>query len=561
MEPGAPDPDDLGERLTRLEAQVAWLMARQAPAPRPGPPVPEPRSPAPPRAARSLPAGVWIAGAGAGFFLIGTAFFFRWAVQQGWLGPGFRFAMGLVTGGALSLLSARLVLGGSRRLGTALLLAGLGVLQFSFRAGSFGLHLFDPAVGLAAVAVLTLAAGALGARARSGGILTVSVASALAAPVALGHGGHHEVALALYLAVMAAAVLVVPYRVGEGAPSWQGARWTAVLGTWILLLGACAGVRAADAPGLGLLLILHLLLAGGLAWLPGLQASPGTPLLLWTAASILALLGGGLVWKDAALTPELYALPVLVAGALNLALIRPVRKRLGGPRADAGLQALALAHLVLAVPVALAWRWVGPAWSLFALLLAWAVWRAEAGDSPGPEASGLRAMALALALLASLRWGFHGLAGAFDPGSPGLPVLRAACAEGFLGAGAWALLAGRGGGKTRLPAFLALQVMANLSVAVEVAKLVHALSPARGPSIAFTLVWALSGAAQWMAGLVRVGAERRALLAAGYTWMGIAAAKLLLVDLAHADTPLRALVFLGAGGIGMGAAFLARKRA
>ncbi len=560
MEPGAPDPDDLGERLTRLEAQVAWLMARQAAAPRPGPPRVAPPGPAPPRAARGIPPGVWIAGTGAGFFLIGTAFFFRWAVQQGWLGPGFRFAMGLGAGGVLALLSARLVLGGSRRLGTALLLAGLGVLQFSFRAGAFGLHLFDPAVGLAAVAILTLAAGALGARARSGGILTVSVASALAAPVALGQTGHHEIALALYLAVLLGTVLAVPYRAGSGG-AWQGARWTAVLGTWLLLLGACAGARAADAPVLGLLLLVQLLLSGGVAWLPGLQAPPGTPQTLWASASLLALLGGGMTWKHGGWAPGLYALPVLVAGGWNLALVRPARRRLGGARADAGLQALALAHLVLAVPVALAWRWVGPAWSLFALLLAWAARRAEAADPPGPEARGLRAMALALALLASLRWLFHGLTGAFDPGSPGMPVLRAACAEGFLGAGAWALLAGRGGGRTRLPAFLALQVMANLSVAVEVAKGVQALSPARGPAIAFTLVWALSGAAQWMAGLRREGSERRALLAAGYAWMGIAAAKLLLVDLAHADTPLRALVFLGAGGIGMGAALLARKRA
>jgi hypothetical protein len=44
--------------------------------------------------------------------------------------------------------------------------------------------------------------------------------------------------------------------------------------------------------------------------------------------------------------------------------------------------------------------------------------------------------------------------------------------------------------------------------------------------------------------------------------MGLASCKLMVSDLAGADTPLRALAFLGVGGIGMAAAILAnRKRA
>ncbi|HEX9009080.1 MAG TPA: hypothetical protein VF804_01845, partial [Holophagaceae bacterium] len=57
----------------------------------------------------------------------------------------------------------------------------------------------------------------------------------------------------------------------------------------------------------------------------------------------------------------------------------------------------------------------------------------------------------------------------------------------------------------------------------------------------------------------RVGEARRAWMGAGYAWMGVAAAKLLLSDLATADTPLRAVAFLGVGAIGMAAAVLARR--
>ena len=53
---------------------------------------------------------------------------------------------------------------------------------------------------------------------------------------------------------------------------------------------------------------------------------------------------------------------------------------------------------------------------------------------------------------------------------------------------------------------------------------------------------------------------RRALLLAGYGWMGLASVKLLLSDLDRADAPLRALAFLGVGGIGMAAAILANRQ-
>ncbi|HEX9082100.1 MAG TPA: hypothetical protein VF768_07465, partial [Holophagaceae bacterium] len=136
MEPGSPVPDDLAARLARLEAQVAWLLERvQGAAPRPVPtPVPpplpappSPRGPMPglqPASRQRLSPVVWMAGMGSSLFLLGALFFFRWAVQRGWMGPELRFLLGLVAGLALAGFAGRLVLGESRRLGVALLLAG-----------------------------------------------------------------------------------------------------------------------------------------------------------------------------------------------------------------------------------------------------------------------------------------------------------------------------------------------------------------------------------------------------------------------------------------------------
>lgn len=576
MEPTSQDsvgPQDLAERVARLEAQVAWLLQRPQAAPQPPAPTPtqaplRPRPvvrPAVPRKEHSPV--VWIAGIAASIFLIGTIFFFRWAIQQGWVGAELRFVLGLLVGGGITTFAARLLLGDSRRLGVALLLAGLGTLQFTFRAGTMEYHFYAASLGLAATALVTLVAGALAARARSGAALTVALVSGLVAPLVFSQGGHHEVALAVYLAVLMAAALAVPYLAGTGG-TWHGARWTALVGVWLLLLPACAEVMKDDAGTFGLLLILHLLLAGFWAWLPFRAEAPGTPTALWLVTSILATSFGWLIWRGLDLTPATFVLPILAVAALNLALVQPLRQRMGSRRADSGLLALIAGHLALAVPVALAWSWVGPLWGAFALGLAWASLKAEASAFAG-EATALRWLAAALALATTLRWACHGFDGFSFHAQPIRPFLNPAFAEGALAAAAWWLLTRRGGALGIL-AFLALEVTANVTLAFEVARLVQwfqtphyrGYGPSRAASIAMTLVWALAGAWQWMRGLGQREGAHRALMVAGYAWMGLASFKLIVADLAGADTPLRALAFLGVGGIGMAAALLAnRKRA
>ena len=574
MEPNSPQ--DLAERVARLEGQVAWLVQRQqAPAPpaQPLPPTPLP-APAHPRPVlrpaaprKEISPVVWIAGIGASIFLFGAIFFFRWAIQQGWVGAELRFVLGLLVGGAIAAFAAKQIPGDSRRLGVALLLAGLGTLQFTFRAGAMEYHFYAAPLGLAATALVTLLAGGLAARGGSGGALTVALVSGLVAPLVFSQGGHHEVALTVYLAVLMAASLAVPYLARTGG-NWHSARWTALVGVWVLLLAACLQVTKADAPTLGLLLLLHLLLAGLWAWLPGTGEAPGTPTVLWLVASILATTYGWLLWKELGLTAETFALPVILVAALNLALVQPLRRRLDGRRADWGLLALAMGHLALAVPVALAWRWVGPLWGAFALGLAWASLKAE--DSAfAEEAAALRWLAAALALLTTLRWAFHGLDGFIFRGGTLTPFANASFAEGALASAAWFLLTRRAGPLGVL-SFLALEVTANVTLAFEAARLVQwfqaprnlGYGPSRAASITMTLVWALSGAWQWMRGLGQRDEGGRALMIAGYAWMGLASFKLIASDLDHADTPLRALAFLGVGAIGMAAAILAnRKRA
>jgi len=207
------------ERLAKLEAQVGWLTEqvrggvsapqasrRTAPMPTMAPPRPRYEAPAPRKPMNPI---VWVAAAGSAIFLIGAAFFLHWSIQRGWIGPELRFLLGLLVGGGLSFGAARLMLGDSPKLGVSLLLAGLGTLTFTFRWGAFEYHFFPPGLVVAATFHCTLVGGGLGARAKSGGALTVALITGLLTPLVFSQGGHRAFALALSLARLMASALGV----------------------------------------------------------------------------------------------------------------------------------------------------------------------------------------------------------------------------------------------------------------------------------------------------------------------------------------------------------------
>lgn len=563
------------ERLTRLEAQVQALQARrealassEGARPRPAAPTAPPSRPlpAPPPPAKPVNPIVWIAGVGSALFLMGAAFFLHWSIQRGWLGPELRFLLGLLGGGAVGILAARTLLEGSPRLGTALLLAGLGALIFTFRWGAFEYHFYPPTLGFAATGVCLLLAGALGARIRHGGPLASAFGAGLLAPLLFSQGGQHAVVLAVYLVVLMAVALVVPYRTGVGG-RWFGSRWLVVMGTWLLLTAAAFGVPPSSAGRLLLLLVLHLALSGLWIWLPRQAERPGTPTALWFGAVLIFTSLAAHLWRTKlGWMPEAFALPVIALAALNLGLVRPVRVRLGSRQADFGLLALAVGLLVLAVPVALAWRWVGPFWATFALVLAWAGLRkSEDGTDALPDVRVLRRLALALACVATLRWLVHG-SEVWDFGDLPqarrvvlVPFFNSRFVEGALTAWAWALFAHRGAGAFRVLGFLGLQAVGGLTLSPELAHgVVHLGGATRTASIVLTLVWALLGAFQWLRSL-KPSEGAGALAAAGYTWLGLASLKLIFTDLARADTPTKALAFLGVGAILLTAALVGNR--
>jgi len=573
---------DIQARLARLEAQVAWLVERaggKAPEGEPSahdktdpglalpvppvvpPPIPWAQKPAMAGAPSGAPANpiLLIAGIGAAIFLLGAIFFLHLAIQRGWIGPEMRFVLGLVVGCGLSFGAARMILGDSPKLGTCLLLAGLGTLMFTLRWGSINERLIPVGLGFAGSALAAVFAGGLAGRARFAPPLWVGLLAGLLTPLVFSQGGHHEIALTLYLAALMGAALLVPYASGIGA-RWSVGRWMAVAGTWSLLALSCAEVLEGDAGALLALLVVHYLLAGVWIWLPRQEEDrPSSPTLLWFLVSLAGTSLAWVLWKRLHLAPEWFAGPALLVAALNLGLVKPLRERLQGHSADLGLLVLAAGHLALAVPIALDWSWVGLLWGLFALGLAWAVeYAQEHPDWEEEEARSLLVLAVGMTILATLMWMIH--AAQFFERSGVTPFLNRAFGEAVLAFLAWGLLARRGDALRGL-GFILLELIANLALALEVSRGVRlAGGTGLGASISMTLVWAASGAIQWLRSLSReVEGLRLALAIAGYTWLGIASLKLILVDMAEVDAILRALAFLGVGVIFLAAALTANR--
>lgn len=547
-------------------AVPAELQEAPTPVPAPAPPRPPVRPTAPlrplpdrpaaaPRPSRPpLQASTLLAIAGAALFLLGVIFFLWLSIQRGWINPAARVLLGLGTSAALLFLAARFLPSERRAVAVALLAAGLGTLDFSAFAGFSLYHLYPAGLGFGLAVAGALVAGGLGTRFQSQASLAVGLVAALLAPPVFSTGGHHEVALALYLAGLMGALLAVPYRAGTGA-RWGFVRWLAGVGVWGLLATSLDALPA-DAPALLALLTLHLGLALAWVWLPGPVAEPpASPLTLWalTLMAFSTLAWGQ--WKHGHWPEEAFAGPVVLLGALNLGLVKPMRTRLGSTKADFGLLAFGAAFLTLALPIALDWAWVGPLWGIFALALAYASQAVEAReDWMAEEAAHLRRLALGLTGVATLRW-LVGVDHLFS--REALPFLNGAFALAATATAAWLLLARRGGA-LGVVGFLFAQALGHLALASEVNAL--ALSLGAGPraaSVAITVAFAASGALHWLGGLrTETPTLRRGLTAAGYLWLATASVKLILVDLAQADLAARALAFLAVGGIFLATALI-----
>jgi uncharacterized membrane protein len=249
------------QRLARLEAALGITPApASAPSPAPVPPLavtPEAEVPpmvtaVPPIASEPEPAPVfareaaaepsdeprrfetrmgltWLNRIGVITSVFAVAFFFKYAVERGWIGETVRVALGTCAGLLALLLGDWLWRRGQRVYAQGIVATGIGILYLSFYAAYALYHLFPPQVAFVLMALTTGAAGTLSVRYNTAAIAALALLGGYATPVLLSTGENRPWFLLTYLFILAAgAVLLGDVR------KWYGIQALAFAGTVFL---------------------------------------------------------------------------------------------------------------------------------------------------------------------------------------------------------------------------------------------------------------------------------------------------------------------------------------
>jgi uncharacterized membrane protein len=496
----------------------------------------------------AVPSTVWVAGAGALIFLIGAIYGLTVSIQRGWISPPVRVGAGLVTGVLAGGAALRLLFAGRREVGISLLAIGVGTWSFALYFGAKSALLFPVGLGFAGAAVAMLFAGAVAARIRSDAAMAVALLVGLAAPLAFSDGTGNVATLLAYLLALLGAQLVAYYETGEGA-DWKLSRVLGSAGVGTVGLVGAVGTKLGEPAWVFAALAGLVALSLVLAWLPRHRAEPEAPGALTVVSLVLAAMSTWQVWRRAHFEREWFSVVLVVFAALTLGLLalnRRRARRVGEP----ALLLLATGFGLLAVPVAIEWRWVVLAWGLGGVLLARAaVWRDEAAT---------RHAAVAVSAAATLVW----LGLATSHGRADWIFLNPVFGGAALTAAAWFALLPLGGWRLAV-GFGAAQFVAVNAVAWELMRVIEPVhgteaTLALGPLLA-TLTYAGAGAALWLRGVLYEADATRAKAQrwSGYAWLLAATVKLLVFDLSERDLLFRAVAALGVGAVFIGAAWWA----
>jgi hypothetical protein len=175
---------------------------------------------------------VWFTRIGALAMLVGVAWFFKYAIDNAWIGPLGRVALGAGLG--LAVLAAAEIARARTREIYLHVLSGVGLAMLYLSA--YASHAFYDLVGttpaFGAVFVITLLGGALSVRHRAEAVLILTLLAGCAAPVLLSSGEDRPVALFGYLFVIGLGGLGVAV-----AMNFQIAAWVAIGGPAALFTG------------------------------------------------------------------------------------------------------------------------------------------------------------------------------------------------------------------------------------------------------------------------------------------------------------------------------------
>jgi hypothetical protein len=254
----------------------------------------------------------WFTRIGAAVLVLGALYFFKYAIDNAWIGPWGRVALGVLAGAGVIVLAERQSGKANARWVQVLLGVGLAILYVAAYA-TYGFYRLLPEIAaFAALVVVAALGGALALRHRAQAVLLLSLAGALAAPRLLAGTEDRAAALFAYLLLVAAATALVSLRERFRVAPWL--TFAGVITLWLLWYEAYFNVRPAAVDA-----VTGTAIAGSAgAYLP--LAARVLPLLFVAACSALwvwtARRARALGW--AALPPEVLAAATMMVGEWGL---------------------------------------------------------------------------------------------------------------------------------------------------------------------------------------------------------------------------------------------------
>jgi uncharacterized membrane protein len=239
--------EDTDRRLAELEKALGLAAPLPEPAPPPLP-QPPPRLEAPPQMPVEPPSlqaekpgletkvGLaWINRIGAVTFALFVAFVFKYAVDNAWIGPGGRVALGVVAGLATLAFADSAWRLDQKTYAQGISGLGIAVLYLSFYA-SFGFyHLIEPGFAFVLMALATAMAAALALRYDAPAIAALGLLGGYATPVLLSTGEDRPWALFSWVLLLNLGALVVArFRKWRSLEALAFTATVFLYGAWLL---------------------------------------------------------------------------------------------------------------------------------------------------------------------------------------------------------------------------------------------------------------------------------------------------------------------------------------
>lgn len=454
--------------------------------------------------------------------LFGAAFLFKYAVDNQWIGPAMRVALGLAAAALTLCLGEWISLRGQKTFAQGMTGLGLALSYLSFYA-SFGFyHLLPQGVAFLLMSLATVAAGALAVHYDSQAVAVLGLMGGYLTPGLLSTGEDHLETLAIFSIVLSAgAVGMARLR------RWPALDYWAFAGTWLLYLGWSRTFLSDDTR----LPAFEWLTAAFLLFLAASALGPRLRLLALNAGFYFA---AAYFLLDRPYHASLGGFAAALA-VLHAAMAWTMREK--DTRFSQLSAAIALIFLTLAIPLQFAGFRITMLWSLEAAALAWLAnpwgrprlqiaawflfamvfWRLFAIDAGTPEATLFNGRLLTFAVAAASLW----------------VASRAARSE-----------------ESRAVAYGAGHVVLLWALALEVAgwaqRTAEPQDAANLSAMGISILMAVYAVALVVAGVTARSAMNRVL---GLGLLALAIAKLYLLDVWQLSRGFRLTAFLVLGGL------------